>query len=96
MFVDRRIKGMPITFVIVVVLMIVLTIFFGAWAVSAGAQTQDESFALAVTGGAPNLDRTNSGPSSGSSGSASSNLEGEGEASDEWWGKALLTACPFH
>ena len=95
MFVDRRIKGMPITFVIVVVLMIVLTIFFGAWAVSAGAQTQDESFALAVTG-APNLDRTNSGPSSGSSGSASSNLEGEGEASDEWWGKALLTACPFH
>ena len=93
LLVDRKIKGLPITFLIVSVVTVLVTIFFGAWAVSADAQTGNANFG-ALTG-APNLGSANDGASTQNGEGASGGQENE-SAADAWYGKALLKACPFH
>ncbi len=98
MLLDLRIKGVPLTFLIVLVLMIVLTIFFGAWAVSMDANAQNGEFAFGAAVGA------GTGPSSAGSGGPPKenangspvNQEDNQSSADTWWGGALLKACPLH
>ena len=90
--VARRVKGIPVTFRAVVVVTVLLTVYLGAWAVSADVEAQNRSLAPAVGGGAGFAVL---GPSS-EGGEAVPSKEGDSTASDAWWGKALLTACPLH
>ena len=98
MLLDLRIKGVPLTFLIVLVLMIVLTIFFGAWAVSVDANAQNGEFAFGAAVGAgtgPSSAGSDGTPKETSNG-ASLNQEDSQSAADTWWGDALLKACPLH
>ena len=98
MLLDLRIKGVPLTFLIVLVFMIALTIFFGAWAVSVDANSRNGEFAFGAAVGA------GTGPSSAGSGGtpketangAPVNQEDSPSSADTWWGGALLKACPLH
>ena len=89
-------KGKPIPFILVFAIAIALTVFFGAWAVSADLYARNPAFApgLGLYGGAV-------GDESGLENTASQNSSTpliEGEVSEEapWWQSALLTACPLH
>ena len=88
---DLRVKGMPITFVVILMMTVMLTIFFGAWAASADSQAQERSFSFAI--GASEPASGGAGPSQGGSldGAATSET-----AEESWWGSAFLKACPLH
>ena len=97
MLLDLRIRGVPLTFLIVLVLMILLTIFFGAWAVSVDVNDQDEGFPFGTAGTGPSLASVGSeGSSKESANSVLSDQEDSQDAADNWWGNTLLKACPFH
>ena len=98
MLLDLRIKGVPLTFLIVLVLMVLLTIFFGAWAVSVDANAQNGGFAFGAAGTGPSLASAGSeGPSKETTTNGAPIAQGNDEdAADRWWGNALLKACPFH
>lgn len=91
--VDRRFKGIPVSFLIVVLATILLTIFFGAWAVSADASAQGRDFSFGLGAASPSLSGLNDDGSPGSSVPAG---QEDADLADEWWGQALLKACPFH
>ncbi len=86
---DLRIKGMPVTFLVVLLFTVLLTIFFGAWAVSADAETENRKFAFAIGAAGPSLGTGASGPSDGATVT-------EEAAEETWWGSGFLKACPFH
>ena len=94
--IDRRIKGIPITFLAVLLLMVLLTVFFGAWAVSADLDAQERNLSFGIAGRGPGFDAINSeGPSE--TGGTILGEDGDGtNPTDSWWGGALLKACPFH
>ena len=97
MLLDARIRGIPLTFLIVLVFMILLTIFFGAWAVSADVGRQSGSFAFGAAGTGPSFVSVNSESSSEETiNSVLGAQDGGRNAADEWWSDALLKACPFH
>ena len=98
MLLDLRIKGVPLTFLIVLVLMILLTVFFGAWAVSVDADSQEGVFALgaAVGAGSSPSQADSDGPLRETANGAPANQEDAQSAADTWWGGALLKACPLH
>lgn len=78
-----------VTSVGAMVVSILLIIFFGAWAVSAGSDTDVGSLAASATSGFAGAPyQPGSAPRLASAGSAS--------AADTWWGKAFLVACPLH
>ena len=80
---------MPLTFVAAAVLTIAVTIFFGAWAVSADGEARERGLAFALSGTVP--------PPLSDGGSVSGlDQAGEANSEDTWWGKAVLKACPFH
>ena len=91
---DLRIKGMPVTFLVVLLLTLLLTIFFGAWAVSADAETENRNFAFAIGAAGPTLGAGVSGPSDGQT--LDGAIDAEEAAEDTWWGTAFLKACPLH
>ncbi len=98
MLLDLRIKGVPLTFLIVLVLMVLLTIFFGAWAVSVDAETRTGSFAFGAAGtgpGAAPVGPEGTSKETTANGVPSDQEDGQ-DAADKWWGNALLKACPFH
>ena len=83
----------PLTFSLVLAVVIALIIFFGAWAVS--ADTGQRTLAFGLPGATPtlsgrNLQDANSGPFQ------VAHLDGLDTASDTWWGSAFLRACPLH
>ena len=94
MLVGGRIKGIPITFLVVLVLTVLLVIFFGAWAVSADAAGRDKEFAFGIAVGGSTL----AGPDSRAApdGRPVTSDEESESKTDSWWGKAVLKACPFH
>ncbi len=83
----------PLTFSIVLAVVIALIIFFGAWAVSADVGQRTLAFGLPGTtptlSGA-NVQGHNSGPYQ------VARLDDHGSAADTWWGNAFLRACPLH
>ncbi|MAQ54714.1 MAG: hypothetical protein CL719_07625 [Chloroflexi bacterium] len=89
---SRRIP-VPLTFSVVLAVVIALIIFFGAWAVSADVGQRTLAFGLPGTtptlSGA-NLQETNSGPYQ------IARLGDHEAAGDTWWGSAFLRACPLH
>ena len=89
---DLRLKGMPVTFLVVLLLTVMLTIFFGAWAASADSQAQDRSFSFAI-GTAPSPDADTVAPSEAPSSDGAAAVESTDES---WWGSAFLKACPLH
>ncbi len=87
----------PFVFVVVVTATLVLVIFLGAWAVSADAEGRELTFALTGTG----LDDSSAtNTEGGEQAQASFGVSPIGEtsdvASDTWWGKGFLKACPLH
>ena len=91
---EKRIP-VPLTFLAVLVLVLALIIFFGAWAVSADVDNQ-RTLAFGLPGTTPalsgaNLQKSNSAPY------RIARLDDQGAAaSDTWWGQAFLRACPLH
>ena len=81
----------PLPFLVFLVATVVLTIFFGAWAVSADIDERDRNLSFAIASGGSPLGMA----TSDSSQPAEQKGVGDGEA-DSWWGKAVLKACPFH
>ena len=94
--IDWRIKGVPLTFLIVVVMMVLLTIFFGAWAVSADLEDQERSLQFGFAGSDPKGGTAVTNPSAGDVSGAPSDQDNGDSLADEWWGSAVLKACPFH
>jgi hypothetical protein len=91
-------KGVPIpvSFGVMVVAIVALVIFFGAWVVSADAEQRERSFSAAIAGGGAGLGAS---PFSQSPPAGQGTLpaqEGAESKADTWWGKTLLTACPLH
>jgi len=83
----------PLTFSIVLTVVIALIIFFGAWAVSADVGNRTLAFGLPGTTptlSGSNLQDENSGPYQ------IARLNDQGAAGDTWWGGAFLRACPLH
>ena len=84
----------PVSFAIVVSVIIAVFIFFGAWAVSVDAANHDRELSFAVG---------NTGPSFGVNPLPSqkydrvtSSATTDGGSADTWWGRSLLMACPLH
>ena len=89
---NKRIP-VPLTFSLVLAVVLALIIFFGAWAVS--ADTGNRTLAFGLPGTTPtlsgsNLQDQNSGPYQ------VARLGEHNNASDTWWGGAFLRACPLH
>ena len=82
----------PATFLAVVLAVIFLIIFFGAWAASADAEGGERKLTLGFTGGAVATSATNV---SSSEATSQGSLDQEAEEAS-WWGSAFLSACPFH
>ena len=83
--------GMPMAFLASVVAVVLLTIFFGAWAVSAES-SNSRAYSLAASANGSVI-----GPPSDTSLVSEGVSEGAEEtAADSWWGGALLKACPLH
>lgn len=84
----------PLTFFVVLAVVLALIIFFGAWAVSADVGNQ-RTLAFGLPGTTPSLSGNNvqqhdEGPYQ------VARLDGEDVAGDTWWGQAFLRACPLH
>ena len=74
----------PWTFVVVLIIAICLTIFFGAWAVSTDIEGQYDGV-------------VNSRAEQGALAGAASPLDPSAvNGDDSWLSKGLLFACPFH
>ena len=87
----------PFVFVAVIVVTTVLIIFFGAWAVASDAEGRELTFGLATSA---QDGSTTSGSEGGEQAQAAFGVSEIGETSDAasetWWGKGFLKACPLH
>ena len=93
LIISRRIP-VQFTFFAVLVLVVALIIFLGAWAVSADVGNQ-RTLAFGLPGTTPTLSGSslqdnNTGPYQ------IARLDGQEVAGDTWWGQAFLRACPLH
>jgi hypothetical protein len=97
MLLDRRFRGMPVAFLAVLVATVLLTIFLGAWAVSADVQDPGRSlsFGVGATGPDPASIASDTPKDESRQGSAPE-TEDRKSAADSWWGSAFLKACPLH
>ena len=89
-----RVLGVPVAFLASVVALVLLTIFFGAWAVSAES-SNSRAYSLAASANGSVIGPP-SQPGPGSSGDLHQLPASEETAADSWWGGALLKACPLH
>ena len=93
-------KHIPIPFVLVVVATLALTIFFGAWAVSADIDAGDSEVAAGFVGASPYSGTIGQRPppeaGAGEAGAGDTAGEDGSNAKDTWWGSVVLKACPFH
>ncbi len=93
MTVAKRIP-VPVTFIVVIAVVLALIIFFGAWAVSADVGNQ-RTLAFGLPGTTPTLSG-NSLQSDNSGPYQIARLDDQQVAGDTWWGNAFLRACPLH
>ncbi|MCY4415187.1 MAG: hypothetical protein OXE87_02585 [Chloroflexi bacterium] len=83
---------------------VLLIIFFGAWAVSASSEAGVSELVTSATAGfSGNLSSPSIQSAAGVGSPDGENVprlatdpSGGATASDTWWGKALLGACPLH
>ena len=86
---------LPVPFVAVVLVVVALMIYFGAWAVSADTGRLDRTLSLAFGGGSyAGAGAVQIEPSSPSL--ANANTGTDGTAIAPWWGRSLIAACPLH
>ena len=85
---------LPVSFMIVLSMLIALFIFFGAWAVTVDAANHDRELSFAI-GNNVSLG-VNPLPVLQNIQSASAQVEESQSAADTWWGSSLLLACPLH
>ena len=86
-------KTKPKPFLVAVVMAIALTIFFGAWAVSADIEARTvEPYAISVGGSFNPQASSFQYPSTLNGGLGVGGSQNDGV----WWQRALLVACPLH
>ncbi len=78
------------------VVTIVLIIFFGAWAVAASGDAGFASLANSATSGFAGSPYQSGSVPAGADPDTVPRLASATPASETWWGKALLGACPLH
>ncbi|GIT42191.1 MAG: hypothetical protein Ct9H300mP11_01270 [Chloroflexota bacterium] len=84
----------PLTFSLVLVVVLALIIFFGAWAASTDVGGQ-----RTLAFGLPGTTAASSGSNVNSSDSGPfqvARLDSQATSGDTWWGNAFLKACPLH
>ena len=75
---------------------IMLIIFFGAWAVAESSDGGFDNFAASATSGFVGTQyQAGSAPSAADTDTAP-RLASANPASETWWGKSFLFACPLH
>ena len=84
----------PVSFMIVMMAVIELFIFFGAWAVSVDAANHEREFSIAI-GNSASLG-VNPLPSQANAQTSTDAGQGVESAAESWWGSSLLLACPLH
>ena len=89
-------KGIPIMFLVVLLATVMLTIFLGAWAVSADRDEQARQLSFGVAGSGSNRGVRPLDASQTTSQRDSSDQERARSKADTWWGNALIKACPLH
>lgn len=87
-----RILGLPVAFVVIVLMAVAIMVFIGAWAADARAQARMQGFPMAVGAeamlpGAP--------VPAGAPTEATQRFQVP-EAEAAWWEEAFLYACPLH
>ena len=85
---------LPVSFMIVLAMLVALFVFFGAWAVTVDAASHDRELSFAI-GNNVSLG-VNPLPVQPSANVAVASSEGGQSAADTWWGSSLLLACPLH
>ena len=89
---NMRVLGLPLQFVVVVVLSLAITIFFGAWAADSRIEARNQSFAQAGSGSVQFDFQAH--PAGGPNGALTGSLGDAGEG--QGWERAFLFACPLH
>ena len=85
---------LPVSFMVVVAMLIALFIFFGAWAVTVDAASHDRELSFAI-GNSVSLG-VNPLPVQPNANAVLAQREDGQSAADTWWGSSLLLACPLH
>ncbi|MCH8062035.1 MAG: hypothetical protein IH861_05990 [Chloroflexi bacterium] len=85
---------LPVSFMIVVSMVVALFIFFGAWAVTVDAANNERELSFAI-GSNVSLG-VNPLPAQPNTRTAVTKGEAGQSAADTWWGSSLLLACPLH
>tara|TARA_B100000315_G_scaffold223741_1_gene228770 strand:- start:561 stop:845 length:285 start_codon:yes stop_codon:yes gene_type:complete len=93
--ISRRIP-IPVSFIVVVAATIFLIIFLGAWAVSADMGDENRSLSFGFASSGASQDAGVADPSQPAGDGTPGQEEIGSSSEDKWWGKAFLTACPFH
>lgn len=98
---DMRILGLPVQFVVVVVISLALTIYFGAWAADAriNERTTQASVQTAqqFNFGSASTASSGTGLSGGlGQGASDEGVANPGAAEGQAWEKMFLFACPLH
>ncbi len=78
------------------VVTIMLIIFFGAWAVAASGDSDFSSLANTATAGFAGASYQSASVPAAAEPDTVPRLASATPASETWWGKALLGACPLH
>ena len=78
------------------VVTIMLIIFFGAWAVAASGDADLSSLANTATAGFAGTSYQSASVPGAADPDTAPRLASASPASETWWGKALLGACPLH
>ena len=85
---------LPVSFMVVMTMLIGLFVFFGAWAVTVDAANHDRQLSFAI---GSNLSLgVNPLPVPPNNQSTIAQVEESRSAADTWWGSSLLFACPLH
>ena len=78
------------------VITLLLIIFFGAWAVASAGDADLSALANSATSGFAGSSYQSTSVSGAVDPDTAPRLASATPASDTWWGKALLGACPLH
>ena len=84
---------LPVSFMVVMTMLIGLFVFFGAWAVTVDAANHDRPLSFAIGN---NLSLGVNPLPVPSDQRAIAQVEESQSAADTWWGSSLLFACPLH
>ena len=84
---------LPVSFMVVMTMLIGLFVFFGAWAVTVDAANHDRQLSFAIGN---NLSLGVNPLPVPSDQRAIAQVEESQSAADTWWGSSLLFACPLH